>query len=248
MCVQPASRNTHGFVNGSPPPIPRLDLEKKRKIKLPPRGGWWWWVPDAPLSLCEPCCLTVHFFPSSFLQTSPPLLPPQYLPLSFVPSTNTAPLLERTIPRPGTSSRSIVFIPFLSSLPPLSPGGGMPPLGEEEEAFARINRAAPFDATSHHRTVPILSTAARARVYLTEGEKGKKQRSRARSLVPSVPSLVERYLDGQVPKSIVTHVGWKSVGRIVRLNGGWSTAMRLGYTLRPPLHKRVHAPLYTRAV
>lgn len=124
MCVQPASRNTHGFVNGSPPPIPRLDLEKKRKMKLPPRGGWWWWVPDAPLSLYEPCCLTVHFFPSSFLQTSPPLLPPQYLPLSFVPSTNTAPLLERTIPRPGTSSRSIVFIPFLSSLPPLSPGGG----------------------------------------------------------------------------------------------------------------------------
>lgn len=29
MCVQPASRNTHGFVNGSPPPIPRLDLEEK---------------------------------------------------------------------------------------------------------------------------------------------------------------------------------------------------------------------------
>lgn len=71
MCTaadQPASRNTHRFVNGSPPPIPRLDLEEKENeitpvvVVLVLMAG-----PDAPLSLCEPCCLTVHFFPSSFL-------------------------------------------------------------------------------------------------------------------------------------------------------------------------------------
>lgn len=165
MCTaadQPASRNTHRFVNGSPPPIPRLDLEEKENeitpvvVVLVLMAG-----PDAPLSLCEPCCLTVHFFPSSFLFSFLSFfLFSKLLPLLLLsPSLDCKPLQDARANESTARNKFTVDCFYsLSSLPSSLRGGA--PSGREE-AFARINRAVPFDTTSHHRTVPILSTAAR---------------------------------------------------------------------------------------
>lgn len=269
MCTaadQPASRNTHRFVNGSPPPIPRLDLEEKENeitpvvVVLVLMAG-----PDAPLSLCEPCCLTVHFFPSSFLFSFLSFfLFSKLLPLLLLsPSLDCKPLQDaRTNESTARNKFTVDCFYSLSSLPSSLRGGA--PSGREE-AFARINRAVPFDTTSHHRTVPILSTAARRSsesIYTKKKKEEKtKQRSRVRSRFPrdarsscivEQSTILGSKAGTEIHPSIYFPRGWKS-GRIVRLNGGWcsSTAVRLEFPSHtrvcPPIYERVHAPLYTRA-
>lgn len=216
MCTaadQPASRNTHRFVNGSPPPIPRLDLEEKENeitpvvVVLVLMAG-----PDAPLSLCEPCCLTVHFFPSSFLFSFLSFfLFSKLLPLLLLSRSLDCKPLQDARANESTARNKFTVDCFysLSSLPSSLRGGA--PSGREE-AFARINRAVPFDTTSHHRTVPILSTAARrSSESIYTKKKKKKKRSNDRgydrgfpaTLVPLVSWNNRRYLDRkQVPKFI----------------------------------------------
>lgn len=86
-------------------------------MKLPPR-----WIPDASLSLCKRCLTVDFFFSSLFLNFSTRFFSLSYSSLFVLTSFSfhyeyyeTA---ERTIPRARTSSRSIVFIPFLRCLVP----------------------------------------------------------------------------------------------------------------------------------
>lgn len=170
-------------------------------------------------------------------------------------------MLERTNLRPGTSSRSIVFIPFLRSL---LLSGGVPPLDERRHSRELIE---PFHSTRRLAIEPFQSfqrlLVVRARVFIQKKKKEEKtkQRSRIRSRFPrdarsscivEQSTILGSKAGTEIHPSIYFPRGWKS-GRIVRLNGGWcsSTAVRLEFPSHtrvcPPIYERVHAPLYTRA-
>lgn len=170
-------------------------------------------------------------------------------------------MLERTNLRPGTSSRSIVFIPFLRSL---LLSGGVPPLDERKHSRELIE---PFHSTRRLTIEPFQSfqrlLVVRARVFIQKKKKEEKtkQRSRVRSRFPrdarsscivEQSTILGSKAGTEIHPSIYFPRGWKS-GRIVRLNGGWcsSTAVRLEFPSHtrvcPPIYERVHAPLYTRA-
>lgn len=86
-------------------------------MKLPPR-----WIPDASLSLCKRCLTVDFFFSSLFFKLLHSLFSLSYSTLfvltSFSLHYEYYETAERTIPRARTSSRSIVFIPFLRCLVP----------------------------------------------------------------------------------------------------------------------------------
>lgn len=114
--------------------------------------------------------LLFSFFLSSFLSffLFSKLLLPSLL-LSLVPQDARA---SENL-RPGTSSRSIVFIPFLRSLPL---PGGMPPLDERRHSRELIE---PFHSTRRLTIEPFQSfqrpLVVRARVFIQKKKERKNQ-------------------------------------------------------------------------
>lgn len=148
-------------------------------MKLPP---WWWcwcWWRDQTLrwvfvnrvvwpSTSSLLLFSSRFFLSSFFPNFSPFF------FSLAPSTvSRCKMLERTNLRPGTSSRSIVFIPFLRSL---LLSGGVPPLDERRHSRELIE---PFHSTRRLTIEPFQSfqrlLVVRARVFIQKKKRRKNE-------------------------------------------------------------------------
>ena len=162
------------FVNGSPAADNSSSRTRRKGKWNYPRGGYqtlrWVFVnvvwPSIPFSFLS------FFFLPNFTGRSFPSCSTLFLLTSLSFHREEYETTERTIPLARTSSRSIVFIP-LSSVPRSS---GM---ARREEAFARINRAVPFDTTFHHRTDsnPFNRRPSFRRAYLTKSQPSRRPRS-----------------------------------------------------------------------